>query len=495
MLRVISSSRPTLGGFLPVPERNLIVIPGDSNGVGQGDLADVDNGPGLDVAFAAVQMNTRYAVGTADPPTWFDYPTDDLASRQPAGAAGFGVELTLGRELYRNGTLTPVIGKIAVSGADTTHFNGFLADDLIDYITDLQTETGEELGAIVLSLGTNDGNNATNAANFAANLTTLMTAIRTEFGSHVVVALIETPSTCIEAHTATVRTQALAYVASDPKSALVYSNDLPLPDGRHFEGNSYATLGQRAAFKVLDLMGQARYSPAASVPEVVGAGLAEWGTGTASGGVALTPRSWPGCVDGDIELLIVSTGNVDNAPALLTAEGFVAVAGAAQSSDLAGNKQRHDIWQRPVLQATLDANGGIMPSPVVQDTNSYLAAKIFTIRASTETPEINATAGAVNNAYNTTLALTGVTTDAASCLVLSFVTGYSAAADNDASPANGSLTSLAIYQSSTLDMGGGNFRILAVASGVKAVAGATGTTTITMDTSAVLAGATIAVEP
>jgi hypothetical protein len=477
------------------PPGEFILILGDSNGVGQGDLAHIDDGHTLDVAFASVQANTRYAVGLVDPPTWFDFATDDLQSRQPSGAAGFGVELTMGRELFWNGGYEPFIGKIAVSGSKTTHWNGFLGPYMTAYIDARILETGATLGGVVLSLGTNDANDATTAANFAANLTTLMATIRTAYGANIKVALIETPAACIETHTATVRTQALAYIASDPLSVLIPANDIPIPDGRHFEALGYASLGQRAAYKLIDLMGLDRYEVTGAVPEIVGYEVAQWGTGTASGAVAETPRAPAAAVHNDIELAIIETGNVDNAPMFTSAQGFTEIVAAAQSSDLAGNKQRHKVFQRAVTQTLLDANGGRMPSPTVTDTNSMIAAKIFTIRGPNGLPTVNAAGGAVNNAFNTTLNLTGVTTDADNCLVISIVTGYTVTAANFATPVNASLTSLTTEQSSTLTTSGSDRRILSVITGIKAVGGATGTTVITMDGSGVLAGATIAIAP
>jgi PKD repeat protein len=469
---------------------NLIIILGDSNGVGQGDTANLDNGLQLTTAYPQVQLNTRRAITVADPPTWFDQATRDLQPYSAAGSAGMGVELTLGRELYRHG-YEVFIGKIAMSGADTPDWNGFLQDHLHDYIDARVLESGHQLGAVVISLGTNDASNSTNANAFAANMTTLVASIRAQHGANVRVALIETPSAVgsAEPFVSTVRAQALAYVASDPLAVLVPTDDIPMKvgDSRHFEANGYASIGQRAAMKLLDAFGFDRLTVTGLAPEFIGADCGLKGIGS------LVPRSWAGAVDGDLELLVVSTGNGDIAPALSSAQGFTAVSSASFDSVFAGNHQRVAVWQRTVTQAVLDANSGVMPTPTVQDTNQSLAAKIFVFRGPNDTVTLGPVGGAVNNAFNTALSLTGVTTEADNSLVAMLVTGFSSVA-NAVAVTNAGLTSVAEQQDSSLSTGIDQ-RLISLTTGVKSTAGATGTATVAASASAVMAGVAIALEP
>jgi hypothetical protein len=339
----------------------------------------------------------------------------------------------------------------------------------------------------VISLGTNDADNETLANNYQANLTSLVGKLRASFGDFSV-ALIQTGSAVNRPYKATVRSQALSWIAADGNAALVYTDDMVLSDGLHYTTDELAILGQRAAYVVTDLVGYGREMPAGDYPIYVGAGIA---TGSQ---LSMAPRSWPGTVSGDREFLVVTTGGLDIAPSLSSAQGFTAIAGASAESVFAGAHQKIAVWTRDVTQETLDANNGIMPTPTVADTNDLLAAKIYTVRGPSGAPAVNASGGSANDAYSPSLSMTGVTTTADDCLILHFVTGYTISNNNPASGSNGSLTSVTNEPSATVSVSD-SYRVLSLVTGIKASAGATGTTAITMVADGVLVGAMIAVEP
>lgn len=459
---------------------------GDSNENGISDYATGDNGLDLGAPFAAVPYNMRRAIAVNDPPVWFDTATTTLRPYNSAGTSNMGAELTWGRNLSANGF--PIfIGKIGMSGSKAAEWNGFLAPYLLEYIDARITETGRRLGLVEISLGSNDANNSTDANAFAANMTAIVAAIRARYGSQVYVLLRELPSACIETHKSTVRTQALAFIAATPRAALVRTDDLTLTDGRHFDADSYAVIGSRIAYRFLDLAGLDRYVPTGSAPEVVGSDPGTRGVGAMSPTVHASARA------GDKAYLEVSTGNIDVTPALTTPQSFTEVVGSAQSSDLGGNKQRCLIWECAVTQEMLDANGGLVPTPVVADTNSSLAAKIYVVRGPNGVATTKQVNGGVNNAFVTGLTIPGVTTTSANNLILMFSGGYSNIA-NSVVVTNATLTSVAEFQDSSLSTGI-DFRQLALTTGVKATAGATGNATATQASAAVLHGVTIAVEP
>lgn len=472
MFLLIEGTATAVSTVSNVSAGSLVLILGDSNGLGQGDTANLQDGPAIAAPFAAVSYNEGGV-------------TKSLQPRQPPGVPGMSIELTLGRELYWSGA-APVIGKLGTPGYKVPDWIASLST-ITSFVNALAAETGTTLGSVVIMLVTNDGNNPIDAAAYAANLTSLVASLRAAYGL-ISVALVETPSASISeyANIVTVRAQALTFIAADPLAALVKSDDLTLQDALHYNADSLAVLGQRAAYCVFDLAGRTRLVPAGPSPDYVGSGIATGANG------ALTPHPWPGSVDGDLELLVVSTGHADVAPELTDAQGFIEVAGAAASSDYVGLKQRTNVWSRTVTQATLLANGGLMPAPIVARTTDYDAAKIFTIRGPAAAVQINAVNSSVNNAYSPTLSLAGVTTTLANCRILMFTTGYSANADNTATASNGGLSSVSTAIASTMHIVS-DYRVIALCTGVKAAAAASGTSTITMAYSAVLAGSTIAV--
>jgi lysophospholipase L1-like esterase len=435
--------------------------------------------------FPSVQLTARTAPNLGSP--WVNN-SGDLGPHSLLGEASMGPELSLGRELFWNGMPNVVLGKIAIPGTTATNWNDTLAADVTSFITDLQTSSGEQLGSVVISLGTNDTGLALTAAAYQAKLTSFVAGIRAAFGSTVVVALIETPEAVSASFVATVRAGAAAFIAADPLAVLIKANDVALVDGFHFTSEGYNSIGQRAAFGVLDTLGVARRAVSTANPEVVGWGGGVNGTGT------LSPRSWPGGVDGDLELLLVTTGMANTPATLSTAAGFTEVVGAEQSSSWAGTfYRRSKVWSRVVTQATLDANDGLMPTPVSADVGDVLGAKMFTVRGASGTPTIDAVSGNVNNGSGTSLSLTSPTTTVDNCLILYLLGAADGVASNSGTITNTSLTDVTEHQDAHFN--GSDHVLMIAATGVKAAAGPLGAATVTTAFNTQFAGISIALAP
>jgi hypothetical protein len=219
----------------------IIAFIGDSNAVGQGSTDQADKGFAVTTAHATLTHNATYAVGAGDPPTMVNVSTQALQPYATGAVAGFGYEIEMGRELFREGH-TPFLVKFAISGTTATDYKtastypgsgGNLMTRLKAYLDARITESGKTISAIVLSLGTNDASNATIAGNYGTNLANIIGELRTTYGADIPIIIPKLNSGCTNTHTNTVRTAQVAYAASDANAVLVNNDDIVLTDGFH----------------------------------------------------------------------------------------------------------------------------------------------------------------------------------------------------------------------------------------------------------------------
>jgi hypothetical protein len=208
------------------------------------------------------------------------------------------------------------------------------------------------------------------------------------------------------------------------------------------------------------------------------------GTGVES--ITTISPAWPSHVTDDIGLLFVeSTGGQ---PATLsTAAGFVAVTNSPQATGATTSGTQISVfWCR--------ATSGAMSAPTVADPGDHVYGVILTFRGCPTTGNPwNITAGSVTATAGTTTTFPTVTTTVANCLIV-----LAAARDTDSAlaawsaPVNAALGDLQerFDLGTALGNGGG----LGIYTGVKSVAGATGTTTATVSSS-INAQMTIALAP
>lgn len=196
--------------------------------------------------------------------------------------------------------------------------------------------------------------------------------------------------------------------------------------------------------------------------------------------------AWPAHVAGDIALLFVECQGGDTA-SLSTANGFAQVTNSPQSTGSAGTGSKLSVWW-------CRATSSSMASPIMTAASNHQYGVILTFRgcASSGNP-INISSGGVKASASTTTTTSGVTTTADACLIVEAITKDLDSASAFASAqTNAALTGIAErFDAGTISGNGGG---IAVHTGTKATAGATGGTAVTV-TSSISAFMTIALAP
>jgi hypothetical protein len=219
---------------------------------------------------------------------------------------------------------------------------------------------------------------------------------------------------------------------------------------------------------------------AATAPNYQAAGSAVSGTG------AISP-AWPTHQSGDVALLIVESAN--QAISLSTPAGFVEVTNSPQGTGTAGGTAATRLavyWKR----ATSSAES----RPTVADSGNHQIARIVTFRGVTASGNPwDVTAGNVAATASASVSIPGATTTVANTLVVTIVANATDTSSARTSGwTNSNLTGLTERIDNNTNSGnGGGF---GVATGVKATAGAYGTTTATLATSSVQARMSIALK-
>lgn len=458
---------------------------GDSNDVGQGDPAKADTALGVPTADAGVLFNGRYASGSAvDPPVWTDFSVDGVM-RTLAPRSLFGFEISFGKTL--KAILSPLVPAIPSTGISGSTLN----DNWLNTSTFMLVSTGTNLFntvnnkdhtfeaslhrktvAVLVSLGTNDAALTGPASAFQANMTATIAAWRATFGPNLIVAWIKTNAGTTGSFLSTVRTAQVNVAAGDPKLFLVENDDCPLlGDGLHYQANSYWTVGERAAFGVLDLLGYARRTVA--VPTAIGWGPQEVGSGD------LAPRSYAGVRDGDIEILIVQTGQATGTGISLPTGGWIQ-AGATTNTSGSGVFAHFAVFWRWVTAAMLAANGGHTTNTLYTHADTENAAKIFAIRSTNKNPTIDASALFAANVFSASMSIPPITTVAANCGVFVWAGGWAGGAGRAQVVTNGTLTGFSQLQDGCNQTPDSNAQVLALAAGTLASPGTTGTTSVTV---------------
>jgi hypothetical protein len=213
--------------------------------------------------------------------------------------------------------------------------------------------------------------------------------------------------------------------------------------------------------------------------------------GTQQSGTGAVTVPWPAHQSGDIALLFVESRSAE-AVTLSTPAGFAAVTNSPQfttSDALAPNTgtRLSVFWAR--------ATSAAMASPTVADPGDHVYARILTYRrvVSSGTPWDVTGGGNKSGTNTTTLTVTGVTTTVANTRVV-----QAASRNNDSTAAafsvqtNPGLTGIGERSDAGTTSGDGGG--IGVWDGLRAVAGATGNTTVTV-TASVNAFLTIALRP
>ena len=173
---------------------------------------------------------------------------------------------------------------------------------------------------------------------------------------------------------------------------------------------------------------------------------------TAAANAASQTVAWPSHATNDVALLLIQTDA--QASALVTAAGFAAVTGSPQSTGTAAATNAVALqvfWNR--------ATSAAMAAVTLADAGSHTFAQIITFtNVATSGNPWNAIGGNVKAVASTNLAITGVTTTTADCLIVAIGAGSVDTATAQASTwTNAALTSVTVVTNASTATGGGSF--------------------------------------
>lgn len=485
---------------------------GDSNSVGAANYAagtssDTSYGVSDSVGYAPVLMRSIYATGVTDPLVLLDTTTETLRAYAAPPASNVGVEQTLGRRLYQRGiSVAPIISKWAVTGslqhtnwrADSTNpaTGGNMVAQASAFFLAREAEFKRRIDCIVVNLGENDTGSSTNANPTQTDIASMVAGIRSAMGRpNLPIFYFLLNSSTSGAFTATVRAGQVAWVAADQFARGIYTDDVRLASNPHYGANGYYNLGDRAAHAVAQFFFPGRTFNLGSGPAPW---LQDYGSGFTMAASPATgqPCSGPDEQDGDLQLLVVRSTSTATTYSLTTPAGFTALGSGQFESVFSTNHCTMAVYQRLVSQATLDANGGRMPVPVVDGGSATShVARILTIRGPNKwtVSPVDLFGTGVNNANNTTCAVSSpgsTAVDNELVLVLGTTQGSSTTMSNCVNTALSDITKRwdATYAASA-------FFGLSLYTATKATAGALGTTTLTTSAAGNNAGVVITIKP
>jgi hypothetical protein len=486
----------------------LVVIAGQSNAVGQGNTSNADNGLLMTVAFTGATIDTHIAAAAGDPPTWVDVARRDLQPYAAPGSPGMGVELSLGRYLTEyNGMPAPVdMAKMAINGIQiaswlpaatypTTPPN--LYSQFTAYVDAQCAAVSKPLGVLVWIQGESDATQDVNANAYAANLAALFDPLRALYGEEWLLVIVglnqeQVAGTITQTRFDTVRAAQMGYAAAHPTNTIfVDPNRVPIGNGDnlHYLVDEYWSLGNTIGEAIAAKLKPARSTNKGTGPAPWIQNIVEPVVWTNAGAVDSKGRGVAVQQAGDIDILVVGTGQLEVTPALTTPEGFTRVSGSPAQSQFSTTIDCYcDVYARVADAPTLAANGGRMPDPVVTDNNNNISAFMFTVRGGSA---VHATQVSANNASGTAVSITGVTTSVDNCLVLYIQTTFSGVNNAATSWVNATLPDFTVVRDTINPM---NLTVT-VAAGTKATAGATGTVTGTRAGASTMANICLAIAP
>lgn len=242
-------------GSWPVPSssldlgRQIIVLAGQSNADGRGNVSVTFITGGLDVHYPNVPFIYQYADSPANPLVWTTASADDL---QPKPNGDMGIELALGRYLDRLAPDSFAIVKMAIGGS-SLHENWHptasyplagppnLFTQFITYVSSSQLTLSGAVAAVNWIQGETDAGIAAQAPLYSQNMGTLIDAFRVQFpGTPWVFNLLNISGA--ESFVDTVRTQQGLVTGSVTGTSMFNCDGLALT-GLHFFSDGLVTLG------------------------------------------------------------------------------------------------------------------------------------------------------------------------------------------------------------------------------------------------------------
>jgi hypothetical protein len=494
--RMTSTIGVGIGGVGSSPA-TLVAGFGDSNNEGFVASFGSSGANGLDPALNAnTPYITRYnwhgAAGVADPPVFlpaFPGPGDlDIGgvSARFSTDGKMGNDMGIARAL-ETAIAVPAVSSeglvaatLAVHWLPSTPYPSSGPNLFNLWVTrqhTLEGILGRRLGGAYVDLLPNDTLSAPQSAAAGTNLTALFAAIRAVWPGLPICLPKLSISNLNAANRDTIRALEVTFAASDPLCAFVDVDDLPLIDGLHFPPNGYQTRGERIGFALLPLMG---YAPrvAVTTPAMLGWGPGAWASTSLSFANLNTINSYGDERNGDLQIMVIETG-VLSGSAIGTPAGWTAV-GTLQTTGSAGIFCNVQLFSRAVTTAILNANGGHMPATSYTAADDRNVAKIITVRGPSANPTIDVATPFLANAVGASMSVPGITTGFANELVIVIAGGWAGSSSRTQAITNGTLTGFVQQQDGAYPMPTTDAFVLSFASGAKAAAGATGTTTVTV---------------
>lgn len=246
------------------PER-LVVLWGQSNAHGLGDIDLVTVEEGLDAEYPAVTATYHFANGWADPLIWT---TKGPWALQPYATGGsFGTELSLLRRLDEAEPGRWNVVKCSCSGAFLGGWQGFnpdaaapdpdnLFDQALAFTVAAMTTYGVQAANTVLVWiqGEADANNEAYSLAYSANLAAFMAALRATIPGVTIYynRLSDDLDLPTYPYRENVQAQQDAYLLLDTGAELVDTTGLTLQDTAHYDDDSLVVLGNRFAASILE---------------------------------------------------------------------------------------------------------------------------------------------------------------------------------------------------------------------------------------------------
>lgn len=462
----------------------LILLFGDSQIPGEAptDAADPSFNVTATQSTAFVTFNKHYAQSAADPPT---YETDLTGGVRPyaiGGTPGMGLEISIGQELTRlqQRSVLAVFGIAGLACAQSLPASTYptappnIWSQVVSRVHSVEASTGSRAKVALISLGNNDGANGTDAGNLTTNSTTLAAALRSAFPG-ITISWIKINADTVNAagfgSEALAITNQATFFTNDSAIVSIFNDDRPLQsDHAHFTADTYLTVGQRFVHLALPALGLSEPRPV-TFPAVVG-----WGPQMFSSGASTSPPSWGRAGAGDLEILVVvslTASGVNNA--LTTPTGWTLI--DTTSSTTGGVTIRVGFYRRAVDSTMVSNNHGFTAPTTVAAANSNEFSEIITIRGPSagSTPTVEASQLSVNNAFNTSLTDTGVTTLGSNRTVVLVTAGFRTnASANTVTVSAPNLSNCTAIKNGTRDSGLSNFATIDVQTCTLAAAGSTG---------------------
>ncbi|HEX6022562.1 MAG TPA: hypothetical protein VFZ00_11245 [Solirubrobacter sp.] len=466
-----------------------------------------------------VVLVKKYSTGFVEPVTPIDMGTGPLRPENVNATPGYGPEPGIGAmldELLNGPGATPDaahkiwIAQLSLQSSKLDQWKqsstagtaspllggGNLDTDSSNQAATACAASGRTLAGAFVMLCTNDASDATATANIPTNIPAFIARKRAVHGNQLLFVWVVMQST-IPAGTftqvATARPAQIAALQAATGTAIVYAEDIPTADDlTHFVAIGETVLSMRMCAAYIRLAGLAER--VVTVPTVVGFSPATW-NGSTHGMCGFTGvpgsnlRAWPWqlSADGDVMFMAVFMGRAPATGVAIPTPSGWAQAIQVASTDADTVENRVALFSKNLAQSELDTNvpsaggPGFPISVTIAPGGTQFALKCFTVRGPTRFPAVGTPTSFAHTAFDgANVTAPGVTTTAANQTVFILITAWgNSNIANGFTVTNANLTGLAQVFGAAYPSSSGNYLYIALWTGTKATAAATGNSTLT----------------